>query len=549
MNCFSFKVNLRRLNKYLLLLLILLANVLYAQQSPTLAWEYKEKDGIGDFIKADSQGNIIIVGNAEHSNIGYSRIKIIKQDKDGNIIWQRTYVDSITTYLDKAFDIALDTFDNIYIAGRTNFDSSVPPPDFSQSIVLKYDTYGNLLWIKKWGNNLQMGGGVNKMKLFENKYICVVGYMDSWLTGYTNSFILQYDSSGVLNWSDTTNANYDNFFVDIEMDKLGNAYAVGVTGCCVPGFDTRLVKYDLAGGLNWSKVVMDSMQLYIYPSDATIDDSANIYIGGETQKNSAPVDFDLFASKIDSGGNQKWFTTYASTSNSNWEQVVGAVSDYNNDFYLFGYVLPYASGSEINGLITKINKNGTVEWSWNYDSLNGGEKGFFNDAILCKDSSLIFGGGGKSLSLTLPGIVAVAFKTNGVKKWIFENPSECYFNSIIEVDSSFYATGYDYTSPFVNTDSLFICKLLKGSLNYVKLIRLESDTKIYPNPFANELNLNLSKVKKSIRITFINILGEAVMVSQYDCNKIDTSKLLHGLYVIKIEYSDNTFEQIKASKM
>lgn len=539
------------LKRSFLFLFLIITGASLGQQAPSIVWEYKEKEGSGEFIKADSQGNLIVVGSTDYiSSLGsYSRIRIIKQDKNANIIWQHVYVDSVTSYPDKAFDIALDTFDNIYIAGRTNFDSSLPPPDFSQSLVLKYDTHGNLLWVRKWGNNLQMGGGINRMKLFENRYLCVVGYMDSWITGYKNSFILQYDSSGVLNWLDTTNANFDNFFVDVEQDKLGNSYIIGVTACCLPGFDTRVVKYDLGGNVKWSRVLTDSIHPYSYPKDAVIDDSSNIYVGGETKKISGPNDFDIFMSKIDSSGNEKWWTTYATTADSNWDVVVGVSSDCNYDNYLYGYVLPYGSGGNTVAVITKITKSGVVDWSWRYDTLNNGVDGFFYKSILSKDSDIVFVGGGKSINSTIPGILAVSFKSNGTIKWIFENSCRCYFNSIIEEDSSFYATGYDYTSPFTNMDSLFICRLSQDSVNSTEAVKLDSDIRIYPNPFTTEFYINASNRMKPVEITFINMLGETVLRSKFYHNKINTSYLPQGLYTLKIEFSDHSFSKIKVSKI
>ncbi|MBL0049085.1 MAG: T9SS type A sorting domain-containing protein [Bacteroidetes bacterium] len=534
-----------------LFLFLLISWASYAQQSPAIVWEYKEKEGSGEFIKADSQGNIIVVGSTDYiSSLGdYSRIRIIKQDKNGNIIWQQIYVDSVTSYPDKAFDIALDTFDNIYIAGRTNFDSSVPPPDFSQSLVLKYDTHGNLLWVRKWGNNLQMGGGINRMKLFENKYVCVVGYMDSWITGYKNSFILQYDSSGVLNWADTTYANYNNFFVDVEQDKLGNSYITGVTACCLPGFDTKVLKYNLSGNIVWSKILTDSIHLYIYPKDAVIDDSANIYVGGEIKKTSGPNDYDFYLIKIDSSGNQKWFESYANTNTADWENLNGLILDYDNDCYLFGYISIGGGGQGV-PVINKFKKDGSFDWSWKYDSTNGGGGGIFYDALLVQDSSLIFGGSCKSINLSQAGAFAVSFNISGIKKWIYESSNKCNFKSIEKFDTSLYATGWDYASPpTFNFDSLYICKLKFDTLNSIEKIEVESYSIIYPNPFANELNLEVSIKKDISHVSILNVFGEKILEkSSEPFRKIETNLLRNGVYIVEIIFSDNTKQLVKAFK-
>lgn len=544
-------MNTTRLKNYIHFFLVFLTVHLHAQ-TLGLDWEYKEPEGIGEFIKVDNQGNIIVVGATDYySSLGdYARIKIIKQDKNGNVIWQQTYVDSVTTYKDRAFDVELDTFDNIYIVGRTNWDSNLPPPDFSQSIILKYDAHGSLIWVRKWGNNLGMGGGAKRMKIFQNKYIYIAGYMDAWLSGYRNSFVLQYDSSGILNWMDTTNFSYDNFFVDIESDKQGNAYAIGVTSCCLPGFDTRVIKYDLLGNKRWSKLITDSIHLYIYPKDAVIDDSANVFVGGDTKKITGPNDYDLFMAKIDSSGNQKWWTPYASTNNSNWENVVGVVSDYNNDCYLYGYILPYGSGGLITGLITKMTKNGTVDWSWNFDTLNGGERGFFYDAILTKDSSIVFGGGGKSFNSPQPGCLAVSFKPNGIKKWMYENPCECYFNSIIEKDSSLYAAGYDFVPFFANTDSLYICKLTYDSSSNVQSLELVTPLRVYPNPFNKEILIDYKSTGKLVTFRLYNILGELIQSSETASSyySIRTTNLQSGVYIVEIKDWNEKYHRTKLVK-
>lgn len=525
---------------------------IFAQSVPSLNWEYKEPRGEGDFIKLDNNGFMIIVGKTDYisSLQDYYRIKVIKQDRNGNVIWQYTYIDSLTGDKDRAFDVEIDTFNNIYVSGRTNWDGSLPPPDFSQSILFKLNTNGNLQWVRKWGNALGMGGGVRRSELFHNKFIYVVGYMNSWSTGYTNSFILQYDSSGVLNWADTTNYNYENYFVDIDIDKLGNAYATGVTACCMPGYDTRIVKYGLNGNIIWSKVLNDSIHLYLYPKVALIDDSANLYVGGDVLKTNAPVDFDLYMSKIDSSGSQKWLKTYASTNDSNWESIVGAVIDYKNDCYLYGYVLPYSSGGEIIGLITKINKQGVVEWSWNYDSIHGGESGVIYDGFCCSDSSIVFGGGGKPLNALRSGALFVSFKMDGTMNWIVEKENECLLNSIIEIDSVFFAAGSVVDTTHTYGDSLYTCKLSYDSSNSIYSNELNNQLYVYPNPFNEILNIEDPLSIKTRKITIYNILGKKIFEynSQSSLTKINTLGLERGAYILEVEDPNKRSKYFKILK-
>ena len=540
------------MNKSIPLLLAVFINFCSAQNAPFIDWQKKDANGIGKLIKADSDYNLIVVGGTDYSSSenGFLYINLSKLDRQGNAIWQRTYFDSTNSFLDEAFDLAIDSFDNIYISGRSNWTGSFSW-DISQSLILKYDKNGNFRWAKKYGNNIGMGGAASKIKLFNNKFIYVVGSMDS-LNGTSSykSFIAQYDSSGILNWSHVDSNSFETFFVDLEIDMQGNAYAVGVTTCCLPGYDTYVTKFNLSGGTVWTKVALDSVFTYSHALCSAIDDSANIYIGGETINPNLTAGFDFILTKIDSSGNEIWFVPYNSTTNPDHELASGIILDYDQNCYLYGKVA-FGGGSQSAPLITKFNKNGNVEWSWKYDTLNGGAGGNFYHAILGLDSMLIFGGSGKSIPLPQEGYLLASFKPSGQKNWIAESSCKCYFRYFTELDSNFYATGWDFVSPpTFDYDSIFTCKLTYDTSLQVQAIRFDKNSIVYPNPFSQELNFRFENNNSIVEIVLYDIFGKVISVGNIERSfKMNTYQILNGVYILKIRYMNGIEEFIKVIKI
>ncbi len=521
----SFNVFIKK-SFLLLLLLFGLGLPVLCQPLLSLDWMNLLPQSHGSKIRSDNAGNIIVIGNSENNN--YNHITTIKYNNTGIILWKKVYNDPLNQFLDLASDIAIDSLDNIYVGGTVNMDGSGTFLN-GRSILIKYDTDGNLKWKREYGNNVGMDGGGSSIQIFQNKYIYLAGYMDSSNgNGFYRSFLAQYDSSGALNWTHIDSSSFETYARDIAIDKLGNVYTCGVTACCLPGYNIFASKFNLAGNGVWSTVVTDSTHPYATPYECIIDDSANLFISAQTGGITTNTGFDSYLVKLDSSGMQRWTLGFFKDSMSLApEGVSGIVLDSKENCFIFGYSGIGPGGS--NFLASIGNKTGQIKWmDWYYD------KGFIR-GILSKDSLLFLTG-----QDTASNLILYAYDTLGSAKWSYHTFCECYANDLLEIDSAIFLTGINYQPFSSSDDSLMTCRINIDSINGLYAIRGKNDLEsavFFPNPFTNELKIQLKHSIYSGIIKVYNIHGIRVYENPIKSmtTLLGTSLWKPGIYLIEIE--------------
>jgi hypothetical protein len=113
-------------------------------------------------VLVDSSGNIFLIGFASN-NHDYD-FYVIKIDKDGKFVWDKTY-DNYNS--DKAYGATIDSEDNIYLVGVTS-DSNLNEDIYT----IKIDKKGKLLWEKIYDKTKNdIGYGIT---LDNENNICIV---------------------------------------------------------------------------------------------------------------------------------------------------------------------------------------------------------------------------------------------------------------------------------------------------------------------------------------------------------------------------------------
>jgi len=228
-------------------------------------WGGNQRDG-GDGIVIDSLGDIYVAVTTQSFGAGQHDIGLLKYNNSGDLQWNRTWGGSA---MDWSTGIAIDSSDNVYIAGTTDSFGD----GNGDLCLLKYNSSGDLQWSRNWG--LGAGEYSRGITLDELGNIYLTGITDN----TRNLFILKYNPLGVLSWSRTHSigAPYDLF--DIELDSSNNIFLAGYKE--VNGYrDMFLINYDNAGNficdLTWGGNFGDEA------SALAIDSSDNIFISGST---------------------------------------------------------------------------------------------------------------------------------------------------------------------------------------------------------------------------------------------------------------------------
>ncbi|HEX7955784.1 MAG TPA: SBBP repeat-containing protein, partial [Pyrinomonadaceae bacterium] len=269
-------------------------------------------------IAVDAQGNVYVTGTAWRGNnfdggSGYDFITI-KYDSGGNQQWVRFY-----TGTSDAYGVALepDAAGNLYVTGRSYFtraDGSLA----NQTVTLKYDAAGNLLWTRAYAG--QAGRGAVPVDLRRDAagsvYVAgVVGVTTASGALDNDLAVVKYDAAGNLLRAaqyDSPGTNVVDFDAAVRLHVgAGGVFLVGSSWpdqCCEvtrSRYDSVLLKFDAELGLQWAaRFGLPGDQTSETPRDLVSDAAGNVYVVGVSSSQSR--EGDAFTLKYNAAGQLLW---------------------------------------------------------------------------------------------------------------------------------------------------------------------------------------------------------------------------------------------------
>ena len=195
-------------------------------------------------VKETSDGGFIVAGT---TLAGWSEdIWVFKTDPSGNIEWSKVFEGS---YGDVATAVAQTPAGDFIIVGSVE---SSPP--FTDLLVLKIDSSGNLLWSKSYGGDNEEGA--LDVLVGSAGEILVLGYTgtDTFTRGGTDLWLLSLDGDGNINWQKSFGGDGNDKGYSI-MEVPGGGYLL--TGS-TDSFGARvgdfwILRTDSAGNILWQK--------------------------------------------------------------------------------------------------------------------------------------------------------------------------------------------------------------------------------------------------------------------------------------------------------
>ncbi len=223
-------------------------------------------------IVVDNAGAIYMTGaNLNPTTIGSTHIPagnfLAKfNSSNGACVWAKKIANVYT------YSLAIKLFNNnLYIGGSTNSNNDTIIVDTATVIahpydmfISKFDTTGNVLWLRTMGGpNMDRGGTLDldgSGNIYSTGYFTDTAYFGS--TMLTNSinkdwYIAKYRNNGNLVWVKQAHSTSNIDFGNVSTDNNGNTYASGllagsatfgsITLTATSAFDMFITRYDSSG--------------------------------------------------------------------------------------------------------------------------------------------------------------------------------------------------------------------------------------------------------------------------------------------------------------
>ena len=252
-------------------------------------WGGSELDyGLG--MALDSLDNVYVTGLTESTGGEDDDLILLKFDPSGELLWQRTWGESGKE--DCGFSITFDSLGHVYVVGITDSAGSMGQkgfvggqPDISKdALLLKFDSSGDLLWQRTWGQFGEVEWGT---------YLAVDSSDNIYATGWASNprprqedlFLLKLDTSGNLLWQRTWGGRGTQQGFGATADASGKIYVSGITfisGPDGPG-DVFLLEIDSSGSMVWQSTWGSSGVDGPHSSRIALDSSGALFVTGEVR--------------------------------------------------------------------------------------------------------------------------------------------------------------------------------------------------------------------------------------------------------------------------
>lgn len=385
--------------------------------------------------------------------------------------WIRQLGTGAASRLNRAFGVATDHSNNIYIVGDTN-GNMAGPGSFAglfDVVLAKYDSTGTRLWTRQLGangydysQNVATDGAGN---------VFVVGYTNSSsLGGKTNNggyngFLAKFNSAGVQQWVQLLGGPVDDHLRAIATDGAGNVFVAGNTfgdlvGTNAGNSDAVIAKYDGGSGAQlWVRQL--GSNLFDFLVGAATDADGNAYLTGFTDggidgnTNAGLANYDMFVVKYSGTGAKQW-TRQLGTPQVDYGRAVVATPGETGGIFVAGYTNSGLDGNDYSDtkltdsdmFLTKYDSQGNKQFTRQFGTTSNDQaRGVAADAdgniYVCGITEGALEGNANAGSGS-KDIAVIKFNSLGAKQWVRQlgTPEVDVANSVAtDGDGNVYAAG------------------------------------------------------------------------------------------------------------
>ena len=256
--------------------------------------------------------------------------------------------------------------------------------------------------------------------------------------GARSIWLMKFNIEGVIQWSRILSGNGGDYGYGLGIDSSDNVYVIGeVASAGLGGTEFLIAKYNSSGTIQFQRTLGTSANNWGY--GIAVDSSGNSYLVGRTATGTG-TDSGLIA-KYDSSGTIQWQRTLG----SNWlDQFTGAVVDSSGNVYASGTYRFDNSGSATDGMVAKYNSSGVLQWQRKWGTTSFGDPNFANKISVDSNDNVIFTSQGWNGSTY--GYVANVAKINssGTVQWqrsLRGTVTDAFQFPAVDADDNIYLVG------------------------------------------------------------------------------------------------------------
>jgi len=446
----------------------------------------------------------------------------------------------------------------------------------NDGFISKTDLNGSVQWTKKIGGS--QNEGIKVVRPTSDGGYIAVGFTESYGAGDKDVLLIKLDANGSITWQKT----FGTATVDIGVDVIqttDGGYAV----CGLARYEVAtsnkggiyVFKTNSVGALSWSKMFGEDGWYNAHSIIESLDGGLLVSGIGLSGK--------LILIQLTASGNFQWYRGIMPNNIHTCESSKVIITSDNN--YM---ILTYGDkGSTMKRMITliKTDFSGADIWSkdfyfssysgafkgivpvWNGYLISGNDNGKFftmrvdtsGAMIGTKTSSLVSAieyGGYNLIKLSDGTYSSIGQRNNGILlvKCTWDGSTGCsnINASVTPMNGNLFLNhlGTSWSSSgttIVNTASLSSTNLslskttLCSSAVGIKSSHQNTEIKVFPNPFTDKFEINLSKEYENVEITIYDVLSHIIYTNNYQStNKITINRnnMASGVYFYQIK-SDN----------
>ncbi|MEM9986970.1 MAG: hypothetical protein AAF804_17900, partial [Bacteroidota bacterium] len=236
------------MKQLLILLSLLTASPMLAQQTFSRVYGQNQQTHINEVLATQS-GDFVVAGITYPKDRKYSDLWIAKTDPNGEPIWQRSFA---TPGPEHVYSL-VETRDGNY---TLVLDSRHPHTGYTMSLIMQFDSYGDLMWSQRYGGEKKGGDQLRALVQTQDGGFAAAGFTGSRGKGKQDLWLLRTDAVGQKRWEQTYGTRGGEMaYALIETKDGGFVLGGKLESGGSDQWDAMLLRTDRNGRGIWRKVV------------------------------------------------------------------------------------------------------------------------------------------------------------------------------------------------------------------------------------------------------------------------------------------------------